>query len=1127
MSKDQTSTHLLKAKLLYIYEKIEKHKSYNSLLDALQVLLIWGIVFILIEHVVYLPIEIKSGSIVGVIILCSLVYWKKKRSIKSTNFIDFYRRFSSVSNLKELSYALDLERNTLAHPKLIEAAIFKNLELVKLEQFNSKLNEFYHSNPFTQSLAKKGVFLLLLVGANILTALNFNDATIRYLTFYQDFKKPNPYSFNITPGNSTLEQGSPFNVTIEFTTDLLPKEVSLFLKTPVEQEFRKRGLDGQLNTFIYSTIDLNSDILYYLEMDGFKTEIFEINVQLRPRLTEFNLAIIPPRYTGLDSSLYEYPFSQVQGIQGSEMVLSGKANKPLKEFLIINKEVEQGISINEHLEFNFLSSLIELDTLKFKLKDEAGLKNLNPFQFLVFPIEDEYPVAEIIEPSSSFEEIEPKTISIRYRTSDDFGITKTTLVYELKRAFVEQTIRNSIRFTSNINGILQTFSFDIDSLKLKPKDELTFWIETTDNDGFNGYKTARSVSITLSIPSLVDYFDEIGVQEEEIQSDLENVSESFEEMQRQYEMFEEQMRDNPTVDYKDIRQLEEVKQRQEQVKEQLEELNAKFEELKKELQESDLLSEETLDAYNELQKLMDEIDDPAFREALQELQENLNSMTPEQMREAMQKTEFNEQLYKERIERTIELFKKLKLNADLEKLATSYEDMARQEEESEAEKNEDESLLEQTEQLEKKLEKLDENTSSSTESIINELQKQSKDKLDEIKKALEKRLEESNNEQSDNDSSNEDNKGEKQSEESEDNGSKPQQEQNLKEQFQQLAQMTRNAMSQMNQDQMNVNIAGLQYILYSLLNLSLEQEELSMYTSSTESRSQAYVGYAREQKNVENIFSSLSDSLFELSKDIPPFSNQINEDKLEVERLVKESLTQIAERNQNRASVATRQALGGINKISYKLAGLLEQLQNQNSGQGGSGSGMSMQQMIEQMQQMGENQQQINQQIQDMINDIQGERLSQDQMERLDQLSKQQNNIRKQLQDLQKNGSDLEGDKLGSELERMIEQMEETINDLRGGAIDPTLIRRQQNILSRMLQAENALQERDEEEKREGTSGEQVNRATPPEITLEELEQQIRNRLNDPNFTKYSPDYQRLIERYFELLKEIQEREIQ
>lgn len=1138
MSNDQTSTHLLKDRLLYIYEKIEKNKSYNSFLDALHVLLVWSIVFILIEHVGYLPIEIKRGSIIGGIVLCGLVYWKRRQDVESSNFIDFYRTFSSVSSLKELGYALDLERNTVAHPKLIEAAIFKNLELVKLEKFNSKLDEFYHSNPYTKSLAKKKVFLLLLMGVAVLISLNLNDATTRYFTFYQDFEKPNPYSFNITPGNSTLEQGSPFKVTIEFTNDLIPNEVSLFLKTSIEQEFRKRGLDGQSNIFISSTIDLNTDILYYLEMDGFKTEVFEVNIQLRPRLTEFNLTIIPPRYTRLDSSFYKYPFSQVQGIQGSEMLLFGKANKPLKEFVIKNKEYKQDLFIDDHLEFSFVSSLIELDTVQFKLEDEAGLKNLNPFQFLVFPIKDEHPIAEILEPKSSFEKIEPKTITIRYRTSDDFGITKTTLVYELKRAFIEQMVSNTIEFASNKNGILQTFSFDIDSLKLKPKDELIFWIETTDNDGFNGYKTARSVSITLSVPSLVDYFDEINDQEEQIQSDLENVSESFEEMQKQYEMFEEQMRVNPVVDYKDIRQLEEVKERQEQVKEQLEKLNAKFEELKEELQESNVLSEETLEAYNELQKLLDEIDDPAFRDALQELQENLNSMTLEQMRQAMQKTEFNEQLYKERIERTVELFKKLKLNADLEKLATSYEDMARQEEkqrineeESSAEKNEDESLLEQTKQVEKNLEKLDENTSLNTKSIIDELQEQSKKKLDDIKKALEKRLEEMNNEQSDSDSSNQKNddknNGGKQGDKNKDSGPQPQQEPSLKEQFQRLAQITRNAMSQMNQEQMNVNIAGLQYILFSLLNLSLEQEELSIYTSSTKSRSKAYVEYARNQKNVENIFLSLSDSLFKLSKDIPPFSNQINEDKLEVERLVEESLTQIAERNQNRASVATRQALGGINKISYKIAGLLEQLQNQNSGQGGSGSGMSMQQMIEQMQQMGKNQQQINQQIQDTINDIQGERLSQDQMERLDQLSQQQNKIRKQLQDIQQNGSGVDGDKLGSELERMIEQMEETINDLRGGAVDPTLIWRQQNILSRMLEAENALQERDVEEKRKGTSGEQINRVTPPVITLEELEQQIRNKLNDPNFTKYSPDYQRLIERYFELLKEIQEREIQ
>jgi DNA repair exonuclease SbcCD ATPase subunit len=286
------------------------------------------------------------------------------------------------------------------------------------------------------------------------------------------------------------------------------------------------------------------------------------------------------------------------------------------------------------------------------------------------------------------------------------------------------------------------------------------------------------------------------------------------------------------------------------------------------------------------------------------------------------------------------------------------------------------------------------------------------------------------------------------------------------------------------------------------------------------------VTYAREQQNVETLFSTLSDSLFALSSQIPQFSNKINEKKLEVEKRLSRSLTQLTERDQRQSSVSTRQTLGGINEIAFMLANLLEQLQNSDGeGQGG-GSGQSSQQIMEQLQQSGQQQQQLNQQIQDLINDIQGDRLTQEQMERLNQLAEQQNMIRKQLQQLQQSG-ELDGDRLGSELQRMIEEMEDTINDLRGGSTDAIMIERQQNILSRMLEAEKAIQERDEEDKREGQRPEDTEQVSPPELTIEELEKQIRNRLNDPNFTKFSPDYQRLIQNYFELLKELQEREIQ
>ena len=182
--------------------------------------------------------------------------------------------------------------------------------------------------------------------------------------------------------------------------------------------------------------------------------------------------------------------------------------------------------------------------------------------------------------------------------------------------------------------------------------------------------------------------------------------------------------------------------------------------------------------------------------------------------------------------------------------------------------------------------------------------------------------------------------------------------------------------------------------------------------------------------------------------------------------------------------------------------------------------------MLEQMQQMSGDQQQLNQQMQQMVNDMQGNRLSQEQSERLDQLAKQQNEIRKQLQELQRSGSLEEGDKLMSDLERMIEQMEDSINDLRGGMTDPLMINRPQQILTRMLDAEKSLQQRGEEETREGREAEDNLRVLPPEMTLEQLEREIRAKLQDPDYTRFEEDIQRLIERYFEQMRRTEEQPV-
>lgn len=1127
--KEKTSKNTssqIREQLSSIHRTIGSKERQNVLFGAFIVLISWLLLILLVEESLFLNPSIKAISFILLSTFFLFALYKGLKEIRPQSFESFYRKFSRSSKLEELKYALDLESSTNANPKLVEAAIFKNLEQVEPLKLQQSLSSYLKEAEISKKLLLKQILGILSFILLCITMVSLPNASKRLSQFWVTFEKPNPYNYSVTPGKVTLEQGSSFAVSANFTGEL-PLEVVLKLKTSVEEEFRSRNMDINGSMFSSVPFDLNNDILYYLEMDGFKSELFSASVQLLPRLSSFELTVTPPSYTRLKAEKFIYPFSQVQAYQGSEIAIKGATNKELGSLLLINASEEVLLETDSLKSFEHTISVSTPDTFSFKLLDKSGLENKNPFQFTISPLPDALPYVELIQPSASFEAVDPQQLELLFKSSDDFGLTSGSLNYELTRAFVETPISKRITLSRPVNGVIQNYTFDLSTLNLKPKDQLTFWIEVNDNDEHNGFKSARSQEITLTVPSLIDFFEDIGEKEDEVETDLEDISDAFEEMSNQYETFKEQLKEDPSTNFEQKRQLEEVQRQQEEIEKKIEELNEKFDEIKEELSENNMLSEETMEAYKELQELMEEIDDPSFREALEKMQEQMSEMSPEQLRDALQEAEFNEELYKQRIERTLELFKQLKLNSDLEKLAQTYEDLARQEEElanesisPEQEQEQRESTLDQAEQLEERIDQLSENTTDKTEESIEGFQELSKSELakiqEELKEMLENLKEESEGEAS------------SPADPSEGNQKNENSKKNAAESFKKMASMTRQQMQQMQQEQIQINVAGLQYILYSLLNLSIEQEDLVSYATTTENRSQAYIEYARDQKNVQGIFKILSDSLFQLSTEIPPFSNQINTKKEEVEIQLAKSLLEMAERNQSKASIATRQALGGINEISFLIANLLEQLQDQDqNGSGGSGSGMSMQQMIEQMQQMGEGQKQLNQQMQDLINDMQGERLTQDQMGRLDQLSKQQNEIRKQLQQLQRNGELEGGDELGSQLERMIEEMEDTINDLRGGAVDRTLIERQQNILSRMLEAEKALQERDEEEKREGTTGVDVNRATPPDLTLEELEKQIRNRLNDPNFTKYSTDYQRLIEKYFELLRQIQERELQ
>jgi hypothetical protein len=178
-----------------------------------------------------------------------------------------------------------------------------------------------------------------------------------------------------------------------------------------------------------------------------------------------------------------------------------------------------------------------------------------------------------------------------------------------------------------------------------------------------------------------------------------------------------------------------------------------------------------------------------------------------------------------------------------------------------------------------------------------------------------------------------------------------------------------------------------------------------------------------------------------------------------------------------------------------------------------------MQQMLQQMQQMSGQQQKLNRQVQQFLNDTQGNRLSVDQKERLQQMARQQAEIKKQLDELGQ-GNGMRDDLLG-DLDRIAEQMEETIRELQQGTQNRRTIERQQQILTRMLQAQRSLQQQGKDDKREGQqSTDEFDRASPSDLSPQEEVEKLRRDLIRALDSGYAPDYERLIKRYFELLED-------
>lgn len=591
-----------------------------------------------------------------------------------------------------------------------------------------------------------------------------------------------------------------------------------------------------------------------------------------------------------------------------------------------------------------------------------------------------------------------------------------------------------------------------------------------------------------------------------------------------------------------------------------------------------IMTPEMKKLFDELNKLMEKLDKNQVKQKLEELKLSNKDMEKELDRtlEAFKQMEVEQKL-QQAIDKLDELKDKqdvLKKETEGNKgkeETKENQDSKDKKDENKTDKrnNKDESKSDSNNKEQKTDNKKPETSSKELEKKQDELNKQFEDLKKDLKEMQEKNaaLEQPNELPKTEEQQNEITKDMQKSSEqlnqnNKKNASKSQKEASDK--MQEMQEQMQKSMDSMEKEEQEEDMQALRQILENLLNLSFAQEDLMTQLSKLRSDNPQYLKITQTQKKLQDDSKIIEDSLLALSKRNPKISADVNREISAINMNMGKAVGELAERMQSNAQMRMQYSMTSINNLALLLNENLEQAQKQaKEGKPGSGSckkpgkgqkpsSSSKPGSKPSMANMKQMQQQLNKQLEElkkaleqqgnkpggqkpgnkpgdkpggqkpggqngmgqqggqngMMPGVQGQGMS----EQLAKMAAQQEALRRQMQQMLDKIKKEGGSNPGGNIAEMMEQTEK---DIVNRQITQETMKRQQDIITKLLESEKAEREREQDEQRKSNEAKNQNLSNPTEfLEYKRLRQKELELLNtvSPSLTPY---YKQKVNEYF------------
>ncbi|MDF2432915.1 MAG: hypothetical protein JWP44_2546 [Mucilaginibacter sp.] len=1002
----------------------------------------------------YLFIFLNVGLIAWLIIPSLLSWLKLGKSLTHDQAAEIIGKHFNDINDKLLN-TLQLKKLAAEDPKhraLIEASIDQKIEALRPVSFPSAVNIRENSKYLKWALFPAGIICIIAFAApSVLT-----ESTRKLIRHNEYFAAVAPFSFIVQNKTLSVGQGDDLKLDLRLDGNRLPADVY------VETANNTFKLDkDNITRFHYLFTNLQQNTFFKLTANGFTSAQYEIKVSLRPSLLHFDVQ--------LDYPAYLHKKNEKLTNAGDLTIPAGTVvnwtlhtqNASALAFEINGRTANLSSTVPNLFEHH--EKIIK--NCVYKITPVNNMVNhADSASYQVNVIADEAPTITVEQKQDS---ISIKTLYFDGHIQDDHGFSSLTFKYLVGNPADKANLKT---FTKPVKADLgQTqanffYYWNLKDLGIKPGDQVTYFFEVADNDAVNGPKRVRSPEHTLNIPDTKELNNELNAGTEAVKQKMVSAIKIAGQIEHDSQKLNQLLLDKNALSFDEKKQIEDLLQKKKDLDDLVKEIQGDNKKNLFNRQENQQQNNQLTEKQKQMDDLLKSVLDPKTQEMLQKLQQMLQNQQREGTRDQLSKMQNDNKSLKKELDRMLELYKKLDFEQKL---------------------NQNVSQLNQLSQEQQKLADQSKQTGANQQGLQQEQQKLNqnfqdiKKSLDDLQKANEQMEHKEAFENPKQEEQSIDQQMEKSAEElkksSPSKASKSQQQ--AAKEMKQLSEKMQQKEQEGQESENNVDAQQLRELLKNLINSSFEEEKVMQTLKGTNPTDPNYLSLSQSQKSIKDNLKTAEDSLYALSRRIPQIQSTVNQEVSGINNHIDQALQDLSDRRTPEATRNQQYAMTSMNNLALMLSEALDQLQNaMNKGKSGKGKGkqQSIEQLAKMQQQLNQNMQKARDQMQQQGNMGKSSGGNNGNIsEQLAKLARQQQMIREGLQQINRDENKDGTGRLGN-LDKISKQMEQTERDLVNRTISDEALKRQQQIQSRMLEAEKAEQEREQDQQRESKAGKDV-----------------------------------------------------